>query len=85
MIFSGTSSRSFSISFLSQPARGGSRMTVSSGEIKERASSDFERTGVAVFIFAQFFSSSEKASLFDSTRVRDLSEATERPIEPTPE
>ena len=83
MSFSGLTSRSFSINFLSQPARGGSRMTVSSGSIYLRASSDFARTGFAVVPLQLFFSSSKAAPL-TSTRVRSLSPATERPIVPTP-
>ena len=82
----GRTSSSFSMRRLSQPARGGSRMTVCSGEIYERASSDFAWTGRAFVLFSQFFSSSLNASLFVSTNVRLLdSSATERPMVPTPE
>ena len=45
MIFSGFTERSFSIKAFSQPARGGSRMTVWSGSIKDKASSDLEKMG----------------------------------------
>ena len=59
-------------------------MTIWSGWIKSRASSDFERTGLAE-AFLQLFVNSLYASLSTSTRVRFRSRATERPIVPTPE
>ena len=43
MMVSGVVSRSFSISFLSRPARGGSTMTVWPGAISSVMFSDFSR------------------------------------------
>lgn len=82
MMVSGEISKRRLMSFLSQPARGGSRMTVWLGSMKERQSSDLARKAFARE--PAFFANSAKAALLDSTRVRCRSEATERPIVPTP-
>lgn len=58
MIFMGFTSFSLSINFLSQPARGGSRMTVWSGSILFNMFSDLSKIEKTFFKFFALFNSS---------------------------
>ena len=83
----GATSRRRLISFASQPARGGSRMTVARGVMWSVTSSDFARMAVEceVSSVAILLVSSVKADLSTSTSVSLRSRAIESPIVPTPE
>ena len=76
MICSGETSLSLLMSLASQPARGGSRITVQSGEMYSVTSSDFARMHLALLSLALFCISNERQLLIARNRQADAADAS---------